>query len=1194
MPPNSDDSGKIRRLRVVPDLPLASGEPAEAAPESGEPRPPADSVDPQNLARLREGRLPSEYFRSIQAVLPALAIPDARGGFEVTISSDRIRYVVRRSDGSAPFEVTVNQRSGPGFSEALRMTYLPDGRLSSSLHPEPHADWLRGLEKSHHSAFTRLLSASSENLIFGAAWQRRMRAVLGNLEGRYEPESRSTWYEHFIADKGTIYSFALQNAPDIGEAMPERFPLLRVFADTVTASGAERRHILDLAPNGETSFDPNRTLRSAPTAVELAMVKQFETTLTEAVENPQAYQIALSRAMARIPGGETIHVPTIAPATRALANAGSSFGSMGEPILEIHRISDLIRNFHPLAGHRWQNPKDASEVRNLRPSYRLSRIMGGELLRWIFSGPYHYLFNALNEPRKVGNYLRLQLYPNGGGELSIYRDGAIHDIISQTGDGRLWRASDVIEAMQLRGTNFESRFEALQAAITQRNSGSDVRSPLTVQQAPPIDLDRFHLNAEGHPEAIRDFETAWRLIQAQIPPGTEVRIVPELNALGRRRGVQVDFFHSNPSTTLKIRHVEVPSGAGGGTVPRVTLFLDRGTEHCSMVFEDGKLRPDLTAPDLNRTPDTVGATRRPSALRRAAALPHFYFVRRPFWALSDGIPFVLGHFASTFIVRAVEGAMFTPAERRLIGTPAPQFTPHYVWDTFTAYGKMALFAGIGSVMTDGVYNSLISRTSRARALASVESIAFRQAWAKTPGGIFNGNAFARPVRTNFGFRVVQRAVPLIAGLVGPEIWDHHTVDFSRLRNNLMYIGLATATTTAITHLVTRSTTMSRAAVRTGFLRTAEIGTHGARFATRMRANILLAAVEFTIIGIMQARDRREAMGEVRSGLRSQLGDAIDRRNELITRLERGEPVTPRELMEADTSFQQTQAAYRRFLELDERLTGSGSFESIGMENDFLDEYERYDRSSALSSAGAMSTDLSLGIAGHQSRLDDLRRRRSSMELELAAMHARFGVANEPISAPEISLAEWVQQLAAAQDEGSATATPTLAVASPIAVDSPAAEAILEQFRWKAAHEPEFVLWSPERRARYILREFRGYRASESDGTTRPWTLDEGLAFLSAVDQAEATRAANFEQPLTLPREGERFNTTRLQNLFAEDRAIRERERVAHTHSRIHASRIAENVADFDRQMEDYLSRTNQATDAALSRYLEPQDVVASL
>lgn len=1214
MSPPGNGSPKIRppHLHAVPP-PSETAEPPRSEASGSIPPDsaseivlPPRQVDPQALRALINGRTRSSYFESLSRFLGELSNPGAGGAYELHLDSDRLRYVIRQAGTGAPITMSVAQDRRGVIASLLEMSYLPDGTVTSSAHPEVH-DALRGPEKSHHGILQGLMSRRAEGLLSGTEWYERLGPALEGLEGRYHPESRSLRFDNFAVDHGTIYSFVIQNAAGPREmAKNPYFPQIQIFAETLTAGGAQKTLVMSLSPGGEINFDPSRSAREVLSDPQRDLLRRLTASMESAVHNPQAYQITLGRSLQRVAGSAPIEIPTISPSTRIGANAGAAHGVLGEPILEIHSAFDLFRNFHPLAGHRWQNPANAEDVRNLRPSLRLSRVMGREWMRWAFSGPYHWIFRGLTEARQKGDHLRLHLFPSGGGELTLYRHGELHDIISEGPDRKAWRASEEITQLEISGERFPTRYQALEAAVARRNAALGGTDPLRIQRAPAFDLDQFFRRADGGTEPIRDTETAWRLLQAQIPSGIEPRVLSDVNFRGQVNNVQVDFFGSEPSVMLRVKHNSVPTGTGE-TVPRVVIFLERGADRHTRVFEDGRLRPDLSADVLRRAmapAEPRGAYR---YLRPLLNVGHFYGVRRVAWAFADGLPYAFGHYASQYGVRAYESVAYTEAERRLIGTPAPHYNlNNFLSQVVSPYAKMALFAGVGSLMVDGVYNTLISRAGRAMEISAANSVGFRTAWRSAPSSWFNSNPIARPIRSNVLHRFFQRGVPLIFGLVGPEFFTHHTVNVPQFLQNLKYIGVASAATSGLTLLGTTVRPFSRGLVRLGLMESAGIGIRGASFTTTLRGSLVLAAIEFTIMGIMASRDRRAEMTRVRQGLQSSLGQAIDRRNELISQLERGIEVPPADLMEADQAFQQAQAVYRRYLELDERLSGTGRFESIGMENDFLDAYESSEREDTLlAGAAGVSGASALTLASLRStrdrRLADLRERRERMDSELRALYARHGVSPDATPRPTVGLREWVRGIHDAAEAGTLAAgtpgssdTATATPRAPVSVDSMEGRAILEQFRWKAAHDTSFILWSPERRARYLLREFRGYRVREADGTARPWNLGEAMAFLATVDQANARRLANMEAPLTLPRESDGFNMQPLRSLFTEEQAIRDREMSAHSHAREHAGRLAENVADFDRQMEAYLQRSNDLTARALERFLEPAATVAAL
>lgn len=218
---------------------------------------------------------------------------------------------------------------------------------------------------------------------------------------------------------------------------------------------------------------------------------------------------------------------------------------------------------------------------------------------------------------------------------------------------------------------------------------------------------------------------------------------------------------------------------------------------------------------------------------------------------------------------------------------------------------------------------------------------------------------------------------------------------------------------------------------------------------------------------------------------------------------------------------------------------------------------------------------------HRERLDALQGRYERMESDLAELYAGYGVDSGIGASGELSLREFL--LSAQSAEDGRLSEPAVRVSSPVAVDSGEGRDILEQLRWKAAEDPGSVLWTRERRADYILEQFRGYRVTEADGKRRPWNRAEAMAFLSAVEQENLTRIRNLETPLTVPGPNDHFDTSRLETLLAAERRIRERETSSHRHASSHAANLADNSQDLDSQMAAYYRSTNERMSLAMSQ-----------
>jgi hypothetical protein len=494
-------------------------------------------------------------------------------------------------------------------------------------------------------------------------------------------------------------------------------------------------------------------------------------------------------------------------------------------------------------------------------------------------------------------------------------------------------------------------------------------------------------------------------------------------------------------------------------------------------------------------------------------------------------------------------------------------------------------------LVDGVFNS-IPGIQRTLINWRTTEASFSQAWRLARPSFYNPSPLMRPVGPNFFLRgFLQRAVPLFMGIAALDRYRTGQWISPMFWKNMRDVAAVSAGSAGLLRLVYSSEGLSSTLVRRGLLTDAAAGAGGARFGLTFRGALALATVEMIALGIINAHERRSLIDETGRALRQQLGQAIDRRNELITRLESGEDIAPRYLVAADGDLQNAQATYRRFLELTEHRRGSGSFTAIDSGNDFDEEQRRYEGALSAAVSGNDPMARARAEADHEARLRSLQGRYQRMEQELDNLYASQGVDRRSSENGE-SLRDFLHRQAAQleanpslAESGADAPPPPATVSAPVAVDSDEGHAILEQMRWKAAQDPSFVLWSRERRADYIREQFRGYRVSEPDGSSRPWNRTEALAFLDSVDQANAQRMNNLEAPLTMPTPQEHFDTSRLEALIRSEQEIRGRELEGHTHATAHASSLADNVEDLDRQMESYYHSSNERTALALTRIM---------
>jgi len=1202
MTPPGNGGRRAPHLQLVPNggspTPDADAPPTSILPTSSS-NPPAGSdrssllparTDTTQFRALLAGEVSSlNHFQHLTNFLSELANPTASGGFDVQFRILKNTFRLTQGNPGDPIRVSVGEETPASagrpaaFEERYWIQYGADGEITSKMHSTAHGTPERGPEYTFHGQLTTFLQERAERLMVGEDLFTRIDTALRGLRGRSVTQSQSVWYDNFVVHGGKVYSFRRLDLMGLNEIIAS--PQHNQIAVFEEADGNQVK-IATLSENGEVEFAAGRSSRDPLSHDQIQLLGKLGTQLDEAHSDPAGYQRRLRGALSKLPNFQSLN-PTIEaalPLSRTITMGSGHHGYLAEYRSGWDLLGNLFRS------QRWQNPQDPTQVRTLRAPWRLQRAMGFEMLRWAGNSVSYTLFENIKSPRNATDRLRLLLHPEGGGQLTVYRNNSLYDIMIAGRNGTVWRADQVIRQLQRDGATFPNRLEALRAAVATHNPDSNLPIAIRVQEAPTLDLSRFHLNGAGESTPIRSAQEAWAAISKQIPEGIEPRVEFHLNGnvlsplvgnSNEPNRILVDFRESQPSLTLDISHQMIQMG--DSEVPRVQISMVRGEDVYARVFENGILRPDLM-PDLLHA--RVTQARQGTVRRNFLTLLGQTRIRA--WAhsfpslMTYGSSYIL---AQPFILGA-ERLIYNDTERRLIGSP--NLFNNLRWENLNnnilkPFLAMAAPSSAASMFTDGLFNAVPGIGRSIGTWWNTEAT-FTQALRMYSPSFYNPSPIVRPIGPSFFLRgFMQRAVPLFVGMTAMDRYQHGQWFSPRFWTNMRDVAAVSAGSAGLLRLAYASESVSRTLVRGGLLTDAAAGAGEARFGLTMRGGIALATLEMIALGVINAYERRSLLNETGTALRTSLGEAIDRRNELITRLESGEEVAPRHLVTADTEVHNAQAAYRRFLQLTDHSTGSGNYSAISSANDFQDEQERYEAALVLANS-TPGDPLARGRAesDHFSRLQQLRGRYESMEGDLEVLYERYGASGSSFGDRD-SLRAFLARASAA---GSADAAPAAeAVHSPIAVDSEEGRMILEQLRWKATQDPGSVLWSREQRSAYILREFRGYRVTEADGTRRPWNQADTLAFLDSVDQANIQRIHNLETPLTTPQASDRFDTTRLQELLTAERGIREREAVQHRHVGTHTAVLADNASDLDGQMADYYRSSNERVATALSRFM---------
>jgi hypothetical protein len=1122
-------------------------------------------------------------------------------GYSYKFSAGKIVYEISQQDPEGPIEISAFQspkmppESPSKITKIIKMSFLPDGMILNDSDPTPHSS-LSSVENSHFSVANTFLNHRLQGLKKGIELHALLKTSLKALKGRPAPESQSVWYDNFVVREGKIYSFQIQNVSEFLDFKQEpEVDQISIYEETITKSGAQRTLLATLSATGEIGYQSQQNQREPLNEALRRQLEGLVPHLQQATEVPATYQSKLEKALGKISISHQVQTPKIQLSTDISTALESETGRYGEPIFQIDSGWKLLSKFHPWATHQWKNPDKPGEVRRLSPRLRMSYHMGRELSLWIGKSLRHFFFRFLKDPKPREDFLRLRLFPNGGGEIAIYRKGEIFDHIIGGASGPLWRAREdpTIRRLNWKALSGEERIKTMREAYARRGSDATFPAGTQISVAPTINMDECFLNPDGTPKVILDAQTAWDLIQQQIPEGTDPIVHSDINLQNKMTSLEAIFHNTQPSLLLRINQSSVSTA--NTNVPRVEIILRRGHDDTHVrVFQDGRFKSE-------ESQDVLGQTNRHVMEGRVdrnffSMLGHGY-LRRGAYSLVSGTQYLGAHFLSLPFILGYEHLLYTPAEKKLIGTPKPKLNWNSLGRPLINFTEMAFVFGVQTVTIDGLYN-LKPGLGQVYTKWKTSTATFMEAYRTSNLKFFNPYPTSRPIGNYFWFRgLLQRAYPLFLGLATMEYLETKKIDRAHLLHNFRDVGLVSLGSAALMRGVYFSDHLAGLGMRAGLMEASSLGTGAARYSLTFRGGLILSALEFIALGIINAHERRAAMKEVHNSLRTVMGNALDRRNELITRLESGETIAPSQILSADQELHEAQGIYRRFLELSEHFSGSGHYEKLSEANNFQDEYDHYGqmRTGILQTASGPQAELQLNRLEmeHHQRLVMLHKPYETMERELNELYSRYGFDKEKNQKSEEGLGQFLNRQIQLLRQNPSTQVPTATPNSThVDIQSPEAKAILEQFRWKAAKDPSFVLLDNKHKARYLLQQFRGYQIQDSDGTRRPWTMNDALAFLGEVQNAEIKRSQNMEESLTIPQENEGYDTSRLQALMTEEEAIRKREKSSRIHVGEHGKILADNVADFDQQMAEYYQRTNERTARALEKFIEPSLLAA--
>jgi len=1280
-PPGGGDGNGINgggRSKIVPlhsgSEKLATSTVEAKAPES---KPISDLPIGKTQFGLRSGRTglrrllkkPLEIISphsSLLDKLTTLANPLPNGGFNATFIRQGTHFHLLQKQPGSPIQLTISKEvssdksSPPKLKQQMKVEF-PAG-LERSKMSAPQTTAIRYVEN--------MLTKRVERIQHHRNAFERFMVPLKYLKGRIEVGNQSVWYHNYVILDGKVYTIRRQNLAleGIQRALPQDLSHQGQFRahldyerglslNQITVfeqSGGKRSEILSFSASGEVQYEPNRGARRLPNNEQNKLLEKLIAEVYSAKQNFDAYQEKLHKAIVPLNEGrpEPIQIPTVEPSLWTEAPPKATQGTLGEPILHAQRGWDLWKWSRPwwlrAPSHTWQNPDNPSEVRKLRPKGAIRRAMFRELGRWVLGALWYGGTDSIRNLRLKGDKVKLHLFPEGGGELTVYRSDreAIHKAhalglspddakLAEYSEGNLYNIikmqpgkpkvnlAKTIKAMAKKNPAFKDlpRSEQILQAANQARLDTQLRA----QRIPPLPIDQIHqipIDPFRKPLQILDAQGAWEAIQ-QLPelksgehpiePRVQIETKGSLTkrALGfnARDSIRVDFPRSHPETKLTIRSGE------GSLGKRVEIQLWQGDNYHAVVYDNGSFNQ---AEAINLNTANYNETMKGKVPRNFWALIGQGYGRLYNYTRFNGGAYGVGHFFSYPIAWGYESLFYTPQERKLIGTPFPNLSLKSLWHGCMSFGFMMGGSGFSAITLDAGFNinrtwltpalrewraghttlweSLRNRSGKIQILNADPSIRYLGKSRVSTGGV--------PGRVSFGGFArgfLQRAVPLMGGLMALEKYETGHLFSKHTLPNFFKVGAVSFASAALWHGI--RATRGGTAVAKGFKFIGKAA-HGGRLQLTFRGTLATVILEFAALRIWDSIERQRQLEAQGVNFRKDLARTMDARNSLISRLQRGEEISPRILAQADSEFQQAVARYRSFLKLIGKKKGEGKFASLSLDNEFGDEFKRYYRELGLlrySSTPTNVGDLAQARLRHQQKISELRSRRSRLEGRLRKLYIRYKLPvptkNKDSDSP--GLREFLARSARRIQknphllDGAVPAafngpdTPTRNHVSPIAMDSPQAKAILRHFRWKTNQDPAFPHWDKDRRASYLRWHFRGFRVKQADGHYRPWSQKEALAFLDLVQLEEFKRAGSLKPSLTQPE----TPSAPLKKLTEEVEKIYREEQVNNPYVENNSHRLARNIPDLNKQISDYIEISNARLNRALTQFL-PKDLLA--
>lgn len=1161
-------------------------------------------------------------YEILQTTLAELGQPYGESGRRISYLDEigRKQITIRQNSHESSIEVTIQAQSkdkntrvksrGRLAKAPMTLRYLPNQNIRTvgiQGHEVSRPGDLGARARStHFQTFDSLRRHIDLQRQAVFAFE-RLNGQLRVLQPSEISNNGTRWYHGIVPNRGNIYSLSLRHGseaqdPFRTEISRGSYPEIGLHKFSKSGTGEE---ILRIRGNGERG---SRNSMQMPSPSEFRLLNQVNGQLQVLLnELPwysklwrraipplgryfsghSRYQRKLSRAYTRIFGNRHgLPIPNMDTLPTPKFRTSSYKSPEGEVVYHINNGYKLVR--YALRG----TPMKIGEVEHkVRPSGAIRKAM---LLEAFVYG-WNNFNGLLSDPLGIRvqnshNSVALRLHPNGAQRVEIYRGDQLHQLVTTRVDGQTINLGRQIKIMQQADPTLMSR---TRTDLLSRAAGEVTRfnpqfnQVFRTQIVPPITLNGLAEIASKPTSGFHTARGAWNALLKEVPGFSELEArvshTSQGNQNGKRASIEVIFPNSSPPTQLRI--FEQPTAlifesAHGNTLTRAT-------------FRNGQLVPGKST-QYN-----------PSIAHQASQ--GFYkqaFIDRlvrlgtrnyAYWR-AGGQTYVFGHIAGLPLVYGLERLFLTEGERRLIGTPMPQFSLGSLWEETKVAGALLTGGGLGTMAVDGVFNYAGGLKQVAQSYrGSTASFASVYGYHR-PYLLNRVPLLSRPIPKTLwmGRAFAQRATPLLGGLIALDMmsrgsftpkFDERTIDMA------MRVGAVSIATSSFFALGQR--TLERAAARnmvagglygalykTGgrkffgkfFIDAGKFSCAGATYFNTFRCMWITNIIELAALKLWDTHDRKDLLLEQENQLRKGLALAMDQYNRLTSRVALGDDISFSRLQEAKEEVKQAHRRYASYLKIMERTSGDGNFSKLSLDNNY--EAENF-------SATPQTLDPKSKIAFIQKDQELSQKRK--------ALYVEQGMAAPDTNKHPESLYEFLKNINSQDLESTAQTTDPESISDtpdtlPFAFTSSQGKKLITYLSNQLSYDSGFWRKDLDHQAKILVRELSAFTVQGENGGTRSWEPKDAKKMLLAILEENERRLDDLETPLLKPRGDVNRMMKQWEKVAQEEAKIFESYAKDNLYFTGLENQLEGNQKDLQNQVDDYLAQANKKLPEALKKF----------